>query len=466
MSRIKKEHKDMKIPKRFILTGLICIVVSLVILFLDHFSILFVHQEYNSIDRMFYFRNPLHKEGKVIEKNPRLNEDVVLVIIDDYTRATLKEDPYTGDALDRFLQRVTQANTVSIHFDLEFERLQKNPLFLAALKEYFEKNRNIFFNCYAERISEESSPARMQKEMFSLIEKFSFPMKWEDKDLGEFEIKAVPGPMIIDHARGIGHPLGDWDLDGVMRKEPAMIRIQDRLFPSVIILLAMHYYDISFDHVEIKRGKYIQFKQASLRIPVKDEFGDIVRFERKKEDITIPVDDDYKMFINYSGWGNEFKIQSQFISLADAFKIPFEYFNNKVVFVGSFNKNVDLWHTPHGFMYGVEVLAHSLNTIIQRDFLKTIPGFWKFVFLVLLSVLTGIMTQILKIWQSALYLIGSFVAIFIISHFILFGKYNIIFPVTIPFYNVLFAFLASVLYRLYLREKEIKQLKPGNGKSG
>ena len=86
------------------------------------------------------------------------------------------------------------------------------------------------------------------------------------------------------------------------------------------------------------------------------------------------------MLINYCGRAGEFIYQKQYFSLKDVNKIPNEYFNSKIILIGYYNDDTNLWPTSLGYMNGLEINANILNTIIQQNFLtlKRIKNFFDF----------------------------------------------------------------------------------------
>ena len=121
----------------------------------------------------------------------------------------------------------------------------------------------------------------------------------------------------MKNVEGAGHAVIEPDTDSTYRKIPLVVKFNNRLYPQVTFLIALSYLQVPIENVEFKIGEYVLLKDA--KIPIKDDFGDIVDYETR--DVEIPVDKYGKMWINYAGYPGEFIAQSQYLSFADVFKV-------------------------------------------------------------------------------------------------------------------------------------------------
>lgn len=454
----------MKFEKKHFIYLIIGLAISLLTLAIKEYTILFENFELMSLDQMFYMRNtkPI-KVGEVIQKNPRLNEDIIIVGIDEDAIREFGRWPWPRSVHARLLKRLTKSKPAAIFFDIfftEYSDPKNDSELFEALKYYSSKNNNVFFDFPFEKKSE---PIDMEliKDRLILLDRFALPLTPEAKYLRNYNYVAIPVPEIMKNAKGTGHAVIEEDVDSKYRKMPLFVKFNNKLYPQVVTLIAMHYFEVPKENVEVKIGNYVKFKNAKVKIPVRDEFGDIVDYNIKVEEITIPVDRECKMLINYCGWPGEFAAQSQYISYADVFKVPPEFFDNKILFIGMYAQGIahDIWPSPHGIMYGIEHNANALNTLLQRDFVTYIPNWINAVVVIFIGLLLGLVVPRLKIWQSALLILLMIVALFVIVIIVVFSMYNKIMLFFTPVAATILAFIGTLLYRILTEEKEKKFIK-------
>src|SRR2546426_1086288 len=65
---------------------------------------------------------------------------------------------------------------------------------------------------------------------------------------------AGPLPGLAQHARAVGHTLAAVDPDGVVRRVPVFVRLNDAAVPSFGLALAMAFMDVRPDQVVVARG--------------------------------------------------------------------------------------------------------------------------------------------------------------------------------------------------------------------
>ena len=212
----------------------------------------------------------------------------------------------------------------------------------------------------------------------------------------------------------------DNDGDGTPDEEFYVVRkYQDHFVPSITLALALEYFNKSLDDIEVVLGDYIfiphpEYYDMETRQWVPYELVTKPAVFATEEDaaemegvepgalleeaesevlheIKIPIDDRATMLINYMG----------FPSFADAGArqtYPIRSYSgyasnppgidpagwgrtkavgNKIVMVGAFARGIaaDQKTTPYGLMYGVEIHANSLNTILMNKFLLNVP-YW------------------------------------------------------------------------------------------
>ncbi len=200
----------------------------------------------------------------------------------------------------------------------------------------------------------------------------------------------------------------DTDEDGQPDKEVFVIRkYRDYFTPAVTLSLALNYFNKKPQDIEVVLGKHIRIPSPQIwdaenarwvpySIQVeKDqtdrETGELIKLGKRLEipEILIPINENAQMLINYMGYrsseageGNQtFPVRS-FSELAGRVKPADPELwresmaaSNKILMVGAFARGMaqDEKPTPLGLMYGIEIHANALNTILMNNFVKVMP---------------------------------------------------------------------------------------------
>ena len=80
---------------------------------------------------------------------------------------------------------------------------------------------------------------------------------------------AGPLPGLAQHARAVGHTLAAVDPDGVVRRVPLFVRLDDAAVPSFGLALAMAFMDVRPDQVVVARGGVVIPQPGSGLAPVR-----------------------------------------------------------------------------------------------------------------------------------------------------------------------------------------------------
>ncbi len=80
---------------------------------------------------------------------------------------------------------------------------------------------------------------------------------------------AGPLPGLAQHARAVGHTLAAVDPDGVVRRVPVFVRLDDAAVPSFGLALAMAFMDVRPDQVVVARGGVVIPQPGSGLAPVR-----------------------------------------------------------------------------------------------------------------------------------------------------------------------------------------------------
>jgi adenylate cyclase len=137
----------------------------------------------------------------------------------------------------------------------------------------------------------------------------------------------------------------------------------------------------------------------------------------------------------------------------------------KVVMVGPFAKGIaeDEKTTPFGLMFGVEIHANALNTILMNNFLYYVQPWVNALILLGLALLTAFMASRLStIWSLVLSLVLIVLYFFAVT--LIFDLYNRVIVLSTPIFAVLLSFLAVIVYRIMTEEKDKRRIRDMFGK--
>ncbi|HOL48227.1 MAG TPA: CHASE2 domain-containing protein [bacterium] len=143
----------------------------------------------------------------------------------------------------------------------------------------------------AEKLTQEQLKKKDKNELekIKLFEKYAV----KTETIQSFKIATdciVPVKEIIEKAAGIGFNRIILDSDGILRKYLLVINYNNKVYPSVALIMAAKYFGCPYDKIKIEPGKYIEFTEYN-----KEKFKNI------KNNIRIPIDKNGFMKINWIG---------------------------------------------------------------------------------------------------------------------------------------------------------------------
>ncbi|MDC7241386.1 MAG: CHASE2 domain-containing protein [Spirochaetales bacterium] len=271
---------------------------------------------------------------------------------------------------------------------------------------------------------------------------------------------------------------------------------QDNFVPSITLALAVNYFNKTLDDIEVVLGDHITIPDVEYfdsdsnewgayriveKYPVTDEEGNIVKQGRTRDvkDITIPIDESGQMLINYMGIRSNsargayqtFPVRSYSgyasrVPGMDPYSWPrTKAVDNKILMVGAFAQGIadDEKTTPFGLMYGVEIHANALNTILMDNFLYSIPGWQNILILFLAIMLIALITSRTGPGWSLILTLVIIFGFFIAISF-LFEYRRLMIDFATPGIAMFFVYISVVLYRVIMEESDKKRIKVMFGK--
>ncbi len=327
-------------------------------------------------------------------------------------------------------------------------------------------------------------------------------LAWVDKNNIEHD---VPYPLtrgVLDSLRKQmqkSAPLKAEDVNGNgqnMKYYYVVDKYRDQLIPSMDLVLALDYFHKTLADIKIVLGdsviipspqmfdlstqQWVPYKLI-VKPAVLDADGNVVKEATYKPvpEIRIPINANGNMLINFVGAPSSpnpdeaqtFTVRSfsgyaANPPVADPAKWPnTKKLGNMLVLVGAFSQGVasDQKPTPFGLMYGVEIHANALNTILTNNFLHYAPAWVNILILLLMVMFTAFMVSRLSTLWSLLVSLGMILVYFFVV-LLVFDLNDYILTLSAPVFGVLLSFLAVVAYRTVFEERDKRRIRDMFGK--
>lgn len=253
----------------------------------------------------------------------------------------------------------------------------------------------------------------------------------------------------------------DSDGDGVPDAETRAVSvIQDVFLPSTTFALALDYWGAGAADCTVAPGKEIQVNTPAKGI------------------IRIPVDQNCAMIINYAGYPSSaaadgyrtFPVRSYAGYWRQTPEDPETWpetraVKGKIILVGAFDKGMadDQKQTPFGMMFGIEIHANSLNTLISGNYVRKVPVALD-VFLTFLAIMiVSFFASRLKNQWSLPLSVASLALVYIGSS-LLFDSNSILVNSSVYLTGMVLSYVSIILYRSSTEEREKRKIRAMFGK--
>ncbi len=302
----------------------------------------------------------------------------------------------------------------------------------------------------------------------------------------------------------------DTNNDGEVDTDFYILRhYQEHFIPAISLSLALRYFNKSYEDIEVVMGEHIRIPspqyatyvssvdpdtgeevideewvpyEIMVELPELDpETGEIVREARfrRVDEIVIPIDENGDMLINYMGEPSsaspgENKTYPVRSIVGYSSRIPgpnpeswppTRAVGNQLVLVGPFAAGIaeDQKPTPYGLMYGVEVHANALNTIIMDNFLLRAPDWLNLAvligFVMIVAFMTSRLSTILSLVTTAVLTFAYFIVVTIV-----FDAEATVLNFWLPAIGAILSFLSIVVYRVVSEERDKARIRATFGK--
>jgi adenylate cyclase len=405
--------------------------------------------ELKTLDLRFNYRG--------VKQNYADSSDIVIVAIDEASldRAPAKW-PWPRSYYAKIVRNLKKAGAKVIAFDINFDSPDLNPNNDRDFQKAIEEAGNVIL------AGRETKDIKFKGRII------------ETKNLLRNIFIGTPNssPGIVEVLR---------DYDGVCRRYVPVFSVGDTIFPSFGLAVLLAYYNLKIDSVY----------DFPAKTPFENGFFQL-------GNIKIPKFDEKTWLINYAGPAGTFRYVS-FIDVLDdqefKTKDEIEYgdintfdnpeygllhdnvFKDKIVVIGSaipeFKSELgDLLPVPFvkgesNLMYGVEIHANAIATVVERKFIKKTPPLLSFLIVftfALISFLIATNIRKLKLRPefisellNILFLLFSF-GLWIYFSFLMF-KENLILPIVSPILGGFSTYIGSVIYQYFIERKQKRIIK-------
>jgi adenylate cyclase len=343
------------------------------------------------------------------------------------------------------------------------DNVYRNALLVARFSRLLREEKNIPIDSVAESIKN----LKVENNKFEWL-------AWLDKKGVLHQIKTTDEAYLKQAAEEMSLTALREMKDG---KETYTLRhFKDFFVPSMVLTLACEYYHKKPADVEVKYGEYIRIPDPEVFVIDKDapegQWRKLSRNNEVVNEIRIPIDDQGLMLINFMGSStSERKVFSYmpFINFADPARIPdpaappekwpfSRGLQNKIAIVCMYAEGMDDKTTPFGIMFGGEVHANALNTIIMDNFLVR-PPLWLTLCIILAAVLLSVFIGSRLPPLLSLFISLWLIAVYAFAVIQVFDSNNLILNFSAPAIGMFFTFLAVVAYRVIFEEQDKRRLK-------
>ncbi|MCX6137767.1 MAG: CHASE2 domain-containing protein [Ignavibacteriales bacterium] len=408
---------------------------------------LFDRLKLSFIDRSFSRRGPL--------PIPKESLDVVIVTISDKSENSVPHQfPFPRNYYARAVRNLNRAGARAIGIDLTFEQPDANgPKYDQELFDAIRTYRNVVVAGKTEIKIAEASIKRTDENYHTIF----YPA---DSSVG---VVYVPE-----------------DEDGIFRRYVPFAKVpgEETYVPTFAFALLNKYLRLPSTAACSEEGT--AFYLGGRHIPKYDDVSMLINYHGpadktfKQLDIVEVLDD--STF--------ETKEERAYHTQINAFDDPDigrlydGTFKNKVVLIGpAFPESKDLFPVPISdpsspnkiLMYGVELHANALQTLISQNFITRLPRWSEFLYTIIISIITFLFVSALKVIKAkyqiiveiaaVLFILGEVILIILVSQNIFSARFLIL-PVVSPIAAVFANYLGCTVYQ-YLTERKQKVMIKG-----
>lgn len=417
-----EDLKFERILKEIIFVLIFCVIILILLIKLPKISLLEI-LELKSLDTRFIVRDKLIKRTSP-------PENVVLILIDDESYYTLNRPLILwNEFYIPVINSLNKGGAKTFGFDF----LQMIPT-----EEYIPGSDTGFAGAIKDK----------NVVMISMFTVRNDLKTGEEKEI----LKSPPDDIsgVLDPVEDVGIANLNPDMDGYIRSQsPFYVDDEGRFRYAFSFLLAKKFLGENITH---------------------NSSGKIVNIGATP----IPLDEEDRMIINYSGPPGSFRSYSFIEVYRKAQEGDEEYFRKNfggkaVLMSSSGGFSSDYHRTPfNGLgnpvrMAGVEVQANTLNTILSKKFLRTLPPVFSYIIIYILIVVSALISYFTKSSRSFLMFL-LLVTGYIVFAMMLFVYSGLVIKIAYPVSGMLMGYLGVGLWTYVYREKERRKILDAFGR--
>lgn len=289
----------------------------------------------------------------------------------------------------------------------------------------------------------------------------------------------------------------DADMDGEPDAGYYIIRYyRDTFVPAITLSLAVNHLNSRLEDVQVIAGSHIIIPNPRVRDPesgelvpysiqiepdVVDKDGNVVTEGMRKvlPELRIPINERGQMLVNFMGYRSSptsegiqtFPVRS-YAAYANRAPGPDPQkwrktlaVKDKILMVGAFAAGVaeDEKTTPLGIMFGIEMHANALNTILMDNFIIQAPKWVDILILGAMILLIALISSRLPAIFGLFITLGLTAVYFFVVN-LSFDSKSYLVNFSMPAISSLFTFISVVVYRVFTEERDKRQIRETFGK--
>jgi class 3 adenylate cyclase/CHASE2 domain-containing sensor protein len=439
------------------------VVIIVIMVFLLKNTIIIDAIEARSMNLHFFMTDLFHPPEEISEGAYRINtakgirNDVVIFGFDEKSLSDLGRYPWDRSVYARFLENANDENEFrpeGVLLDVLFTE-RSNPSEDEALERAFQRfGDNTIIDLYADFSTQVPTVSSETGERVEMITNRGIPASDQARQI----VNVVNPPLknfirtgvIIAPATsfpGLNQRLASQGADRVVRRFALVVKINGRYYPSTVLWLAMLHYGVTLQDVDIQIGEKVVLRNAA----VETARGVVQR------DITIPIDQQGTLLVNFYGSQGTFQIKS----FSDVVKgsVDQRYFRDKLVLTGVYAEGLqDIHETPYGPMFGIEMMVNVVTQILNQDFIR----FTSENSTLLIIAFFGLFISYIVGRKSIFYSSVSVLVLAVVYFFaviILFDNFRYVLNLSAPLIPGGLTLFSMVVYRVLTEEKEKRAIQ-------
>ena len=356
-----------------------------------------------------------------------------------------------------------------LFFDIFFIDYKQNGQ-VEAMADALTGSKNVLLDYSVETDSSSKASTVNFEERLEILRKYRLKnvVDPQDKGITWLELAVPPIAPIASKVNGLGFANINKEEGISNRRMPLVAKLkghgpnrETEFYPSIDLVTVCAYYGVDVvKDTEVVMGKYIKIKN----IPNKQIAGkDIMYAPNPEREIVIPIDYYGQMLINFVGALYSFQDEDLYDVANDWTEETASQFENTIFLIAMYYATgigaaKDTHLSPHGEMSGIEHHAHTLNTILNQDFIRESSKFLNLFLILFFGLTVGVLQH--RLHTAASFGLWFFMSvIYLVLAFTLFFKFNFIIPVTTPLITMSFVFVGIIGYKILTEEENVKYIR-------